>query len=165
MGKIDNEKLFDYNKHNLVYISEYIKLADQKANILLTINIALIGFFANYLKNANLDENVITKVFLIIGVVILIISASIILIKILWPRYNLNVNEYMSWGGIAAHLDKDSYTAKIKDKEFDTFLKDMAEQNYALANVCKAKFKYLKMSTWFFSTGILVVGISWLLDK
>lgn len=164
MNKIDNEKLYDYNKHNLVYISEYIKLADQKSNILLTINIALIGFFANYLKKSNLNEHVISKVFLIIGVAILIISALIIIVKILWPRYNLNVNEYMSWGGIASHSDKDSYTTKIMDKEFDTFIKDMAEQNYALANVCKAKYKFLKISTWFFSSGILVVGISWLFD-
>lgn len=165
MAKINDEKIFDYNKHNLIYISEYIKLADQKASILLTINIALIGFFFNYLKTEGFNENVIFKSFIISGLFLLITSSYIILIKIIWPRYNSNTNEYMSWGGIASFEDGHYYTRKLINRESDQFITDMAEQNYALAKICKTKYKFLKISMWFFSIGIFVVGISWFADK
>ncbi|KOO43082.1 hypothetical protein [Priestia koreensis] len=165
MGKIDNEKLFDYNKHNLVYISDYIKLADQKASVLLTVNIALIGFIFNFLKKSDLNINIINKVFIILGVISLIISGSIIILKIIWPRYNLDANHYMSWAGISAHSNEDIYIDKVVNKEFTDFVQDMLKQNFDLAIVCKAKYKFLKISTWFFIIGLLVTGIAWLLDK
>ncbi|MBR9747566.1 Pycsar system effector family protein [Bacillus cereus] len=165
MKKITEEKLFDYNKHNLVYIGDYIKLADQKASIALTINVALIGFFINYLKEAKWDKLLACKVFLIIGILTLVVSAGIALFKVLWPRYNSNTLEYMSWGGIAAYTNQDDYVKKLKESEENIFIDDMAKQNHALAKVCAVKYKFLKYSFIVFVAGILFSGFSWMLDK
>lgn len=165
MKKITEEKLFDYNKHNLVYIGDYIKLADQKASIALTINVALIGFFINYLRDANWTDSNQYKIALIVGILLLMWSASILLFKVLWPRYNSNTSEYMSWGGIAAYSNSADYAKKLKESEERVFIDDMAKQNHALARVCAVKYKFLKYSFVVFVAGILFSGFAWILDK
>ncbi|SDL43591.1 hypothetical protein SAMN04487922_13418 [Bacillus toyonensis] len=165
MTKITGEKLFDYNKHNLVYIGEYIKLADQKASIVLTINVALIGFFINYLKEADWNKSPVSKVFLIIGILTLVLSAGYALFKVLWPRYNSNTSEYMSWGGIAAYSNPDDYVNKLRESEETVFFDDMAKQNLAVAKICAVKYKFLKCSYFAFVTGILISGFAWIFDK
>lgn len=163
--KIDSEKLFEYHKSNLIYIGEYIKLADQKASILLTINIALIGFLFNYLKTNDLPENVFCKISLPIGVSILIVTAILIISKIIWPRYVSNKDYYMSWSGVAAYDSSTDYSSVLKNTEKEKFLDDMAEQNHAIAKVCEKKYFWLKISSFLFCIGTALSGISWLLDK
>lgn len=49
--QLESATLFDYHKHNLVYIGDNIKFADGKSGILLTVNIALISFIFQMIKN------------------------------------------------------------------------------------------------------------------
>lgn len=165
MNNISTERLFDYHKHNLVYIGDYIKFADQKAGVAITLNIALIGFFFNYIRKANFEEHIVAKVFLIIGIVTLVLSILCFLFKVLWPRYNEDPNQYMSWGGIASFPDAQNYAASFSSRNEEDFIKDMAEQNYFLADVCLKKYKFLRLGFILFSLGTVLATFSWIFDK
>lgn len=159
------DRLYDYHKHNLVYIGDYIKFADQKAGVAITINIALIGFYVHYLKGANLEENILAKVFLILGIIGLLLSIITLLFKVLWPRYSSDKNLYMSWGGISAFDKAQDYSSVFSSINEEDFIKDMETQNYEVAKVCMKKYKYLKLGFIFLSIGTLVSSIAWFFDK
>ncbi|MEM5008348.1 Pycsar system effector family protein [Priestia megaterium] len=165
MSNVPESTLFDYHKHNLVYIGEYIKFADQKAGVAITLNIALVGFFFNYIRGATMSEHVVAKVFLIIGVLTLLVSTLILLFKVLWPRYTTDVSQYMSWGGIASFNSSQDYSAEISSKTNAQFLDDMAQQNYFLGVVCLKKYKSLQLGLLLFAIGTGVSGLAWLFDK
>ncbi|ATF11642.1 hypothetical protein A616_06475 [Brevibacillus brevis X23] len=159
-----NNNLYDYHKHNLVYIGDYIKFADQKAGVGLTLNLAILGYFITYLKTANFSMFVVNKVFLIIGVALLLVS-SFLFFSVIWPRYVGDTRYYMSWGGIGAFKSANEYQLLLKEKTEEQFLDDMATQNHSLAKVCKNKYSFLRWGIMVLIIGIVTTGVSWFFDK
>lgn len=157
----DKNLLVEYHKHNLVYIGDYIKFADAKAGVAISANLIALGFFGNIIKDNNYSVTSLSEIYLIIGVLILA-SASFIFGKVLWPRYLLDKEYYMSWGGIAAFGNSEEYINQIHGQSNQEFLKSMAEQNRALALVCAKKYEYLRIGFELLAIGITLSSLSWL---
>lgn len=156
----DRNLLVEYHKHNLVYIGDYIKFADAKAGVAISANLIALGFFGNKIKENNYVITSLSEIYLLIGVLILA-SASFIFGKVLWPRYLLDKEYYMSWGGIAAFRDSEEYINQIHSQSYQDFSKGMAEQNRALALICARKYENLRIGFELLAIGITLSSLSW----
>ncbi|RNF38874.1 Pycsar system effector family protein [Planococcus salinus] len=154
------ERLYDYHKHNLVYIGDYIKFADTKAGVAISANLILLGFFGNIVRENNYTETSLSEFFLIIGVLFLAL-ASFFFGIVVWPRYSINKEYCMSWAGITAFENDEEYTTLIHNQTNEEFLEGMAKQNRALANICVKKYKYLRTGLIIFMIGIIISLLSW----
>jgi len=164
---MNENNLYDYHKHNLVYISDYIKFADTKAGIFLTINVAIIGFLLKSYKKIHFPLKYVSENinFLLINVALILLLCSVYQFgNIIFPRYPKDKQYYMSWGGMAS-FDKDEYVNKINNTDTTQFLKDMAVQNHDLSIVCINKYARLKKGIWCFVSGSILSGIYFLLNK
>lgn len=141
------QQSYDYHKHNLVYIGDYIKFADAKAGVALSLNLVLLGFLGGKTKGIGYKNLSLIDLGMYLSLLFLLISAYMFIWKILWPRYPKSTEYYMSWGGIATFSTKDDYLdrLKLKFENEDEFLKDMAIQNYDLARVATQKYFFLKV--------------------
>lgn len=162
---MSNDRMFDYHKHNSVYISDYIKFADTKAGVALTVTIIIFSFFIKKLQDKFTSISTLPEA----SIVFLLISLIIIGIGIyylgstIWPRYSVDKNFYHSWGGISAFQDSNEYkiSLSLKFQDENTFLADMASQNYDLAKICKTKYENLRKAFFSVSIGTLLAGITW----
>lgn len=159
---------FDYSKHNLIYITDHIKFADQKAGIGLTIALALIGFFGHQLKGLSLsstfDTWTLAKLLSILGLIIGILSlgtaAWFFLWKVIWPRYITDPRYFLSWGGISCFTEAE-YESKMKGTDTETLIREMSIQNHNLSIVCTSKFQNLKNGFAFLAVGVILTSFSW----
>lgn len=162
MAYTDEQKqLYDYNKYNSNYISDYIKFADAKAGVALSLNLLLIGFFGKFSKDVGFNNLSVSDVGLYLSLISLLISAYFLIYKILWPRYLKGTDYYTSWAGIGSFSNCHDYVERLTSKNQDDFIKDLAIQNYELSKVALAKYFNLKVSLIFLSTGTLIGLLSW----
>nr|WP_281378805.1 Pycsar system effector family protein [Paenibacillus phyllosphaerae] len=101
--------------------------------------------------------------FLLIALLFLIISLYFILWRILWPRYVKSTQLYQSWGGIGSFANLDDYYNYLKQQPEQKFLKDMAAQNYSLAQVCIKKYWNFERAVVFLTTGAISGVAGWML--
>jgi hypothetical protein len=164
----DSEKvgrLYDYHKHNLIYISDYIKFADGKAGVALGATLVMLGFFGKEAKYNGIDCLSLFDYSLIIGLFPLLIACYFFVWKVLWPRYVTDTTLYMSWGGIGSFRTNQEYVDVLSNKDRISFLNDMAEQNYSLSKVCIKKYANLKLGFICLSIGAVMETISWFFTK
>lgn len=161
----DQELLYDYHKHNLVYIGDYIKFADAKAGVALGATLLMLGFFGKAAKKNGFGCLSVSELGILLGLIPLAIACYFFVWKVLWPRYTTNSNLYMSWGGIGSFSDKQAYLNHINGIQKDEFLNDMAIQNYSLADVCLKKYKHLKWGFIALTVGASIESISWFISN
>ncbi|MEO2212769.1 Pycsar system effector family protein [Paenibacillus amylolyticus] len=160
---MDSNTEIDYHKHNAVYISDYIKFVDAKAGIAFGLNIALVGLFAKTLKESwTITALKLSDLLLIFSLLSLLISLYFILWKVLWPRYVKNTQFYHSWGGIASFPHIDDYYTHLKQQPEGKFLKDLAAQNYSLAQVSVKKYQHFERAVIFLTAGGILGVAGWL---
>jgi len=157
----EHKMIFDYHKHNLIYIGDYIKFADTKAGVALSLNIVLIGFLGMESRDIGFKNMSIENVGMYLSLILLIVSAILFIWKILWPRYSKDTSLYMSWGGMGAFSSANDYLNRISSKSITDFINDMANQNYELAKVASKKYHNLKLGFSFLSAGAIIGLISW----
>lgn len=158
------DKLNEYHKFNSAYISDYIKFADTKAGIALSLNLLLLGFLGKIAKEIGSQNLSISDVGIYLGIIFLVISAGLFILKILWPRYTTSTDEYLSWGGIATFSNSNDYIQRLHSKELEEFLEDLAKQNYELSKVAKSKYFFLKCAFIFLSLGSSIGLVSWFIS-
>jgi hypothetical protein len=159
------DRLYDYHKHNLVYIGEYIKFADGKAGVALGATLLMLGFFGKEAKGNGYNCLSISEVGLLLGLIPLIIACYFFIWRVLWPRYTTDATLYMSWGGIGSFLNSSSYVNHIEEVPDIDFLRDMGHQNYSLADVCIKKYKCLQNGFIWLTIGAILESISWFFTK
>ncbi|WP_342577301.1 Pycsar system effector family protein [Psychrobacillus sp. FSL K6-2843] len=157
----EQKQMYDYHKHNITYISDYIKFADTKAGVALSLNLLMIGFLGKASKEIGFNYLSITDVGMYLSLIFLLTSAYFFIFRILWPRYSQNTDFYMSWGGIGSFSNQNDYLIRLGSKSEDEFLEDMAIQNYDLSKVAVAKYSNLKLGFTFLSIGTLIGLFSW----
>lgn len=161
---MDNNREFDYHKHNSVYISDYIKFADAKAGAALGLNVALIGLFAKTLKSSlTITALKLSDLLLMVSLLLLIVALYYILWRVLWPRYVKSTQLYLSWGGIGSFPTMDDYYSHLLQQTDAQFLKDLAAQNYSLAQVCIKKYRNFERAVMFLTIGAISGVAGWLL--
>lgn len=157
----EHSLLYDYHKHNLNYLNEYIKLADTKAGVALSANLLILGFFGNEARKLDICWNSLQNVGLHVGVLLLLPSLYFFIWKVIWPRYSTNQNQYLSWGGIGSFSNSTKYSQKLYDVGEKKLIEDMGKQNYEIAKVCIKKYKNLKIGFSTMSIGAFIVSLSW----
>lgn len=161
---MDSNREFDYHKHNSTYISDYIKFADAKAGVALSLNVVLIGIFAKTLKSTwKINSLKLSDLLLLASLLLLAFAMYYILWRVLWPRYPKNTQLYLSWGGLGSYASIDDYYNHLKQQPDTKFLKDMAAQNYALAQVCIKKYRDFERAVIFLTLGTVTGVFGWLL--
>jgi hypothetical protein len=163
--KESRDRLYDYHKHNLVYIGDYIKFADGKAGVALGATLLMLGFFGKEAKDNGISCLSISEAGLLLGLIPLIIACFYFIWRVLWPRYTTDTNLYMSWGGIGSFLNGPTYVSHIEGVSDIDFLHDMGQQNYSLAEVCIKKYKFLKYGFIWLTIGAIIESISWFFSK
>ncbi|EMX0192417.1 hypothetical protein AAFX88_003422 [Bacillus cereus] len=159
--KEDRDRLYDYHKHNLVYIGDYIKFADTKAGVALGANLVLLGFFGSEAKKVGFSGLSFAEYSLLIGLAPLLIACFIFVLKVLWPNYTTGTSAYMSWGGIGSFPSSREYLNRLNPVSDKQFINDMARQNHSLADVCLTKYKNLKLGFIFLTSGTIIETVSW----
>lgn len=168
MTKLELQEQYDYHKHTSVYISDYIKFADTKAGVAISVAGLLFAYSFITLKDKVTNKSPCTLLadwtfypqlfsilFLAYGLKFLIFT--------IWPRYLVDKKIYQSWGGIGAFSEPSEYTKFLNQKFEDKsqFLHDLAEQNHALAKGCVKKYSNLKSGFFWIVLGTVVGGIGW----
>lgn len=166
--------LYDHNKHQNLYISDYIKFADGKAGFTFGVATLLFGYFIIEWKHIWEKKGITDPIVLnnwlfygyLIGLVLLAIGI-VFLILTVWPRYVIDRTFYHSWGGISAFDENRpaDYQAAVRRKiqSPSTFLDDMMTQNHTLAWVCRKKYTSLRRGYFFLAVSFAVTGITWIL--
>ncbi|MGR5988635.1 Pycsar system effector family protein [Bacillus sanguinis] len=137
--QLESATLFDYHKHNLVYIGDNIKFADGKSGILLTVNIALISFIFQMIKNISFPiqnwHGIVLNLSILIALLFLLYSAFQF-VSVLLPRFPKTREYYMSWGGMAS-FTLTEYISKISSITHEELLHDMAKTKSRFSkNMC-----------------------------
>jgi hypothetical protein len=168
MTRLEPQEQFEYHKHTSVYISDYIKFADTKAGVAISVTGLLIAFSFITLKNKVSGKSIYTLLTdwsfypQLLSILLLAYGLKYLLFTI-WPRYLVDKNIYHSWGGIGAFSKSSEYIEfldeKIQDK--NQFLNEFAEQNHALAVVCVKKYSNLKPGFFWIALGAIIGGVGW----
>lgn len=156
--------LYDYHKHNLAYIGDYIKFAEVKAGVGITATFTLLAFFGNEVKENGINYLSAIEIIMLMGLIPLILACYFFIWKVLWPRYSTDTTFYMSWGGIGSFSNAKKYVNEVNNKYRKQFLNDMAIQNYDLAKICLSKYKYLKKAFVWLSIGVIVESLCWFIQ-
>ena len=159
--KEDRDQLYDYHKHNLVYIGDYVKFADGKAGVGLGAALVMIGFFGKIAKGNGFTHLTFAEYSLLVGLLPLAAACYLFILKVLWPNYPSSTREYMSWGGIGSFLDSQEYINRFNSLSKEQLVKDMADQNHSIAKVCLDKYKNLKKGFFCLTIGTIVETLSW----
>ena len=166
------ERIYDYGKHNMMYIEANINKADTKAGVALTVSTALLGFFISKIKEAEIEFFGWWLLFTCLGL-LLLFGAILCLGLVFWPRYKKDLTLYMSWGGISAFgqngpfqpIDPngqvDYWNHLNLPTQKDQFIRDLAYQNYNLAVVCAKKYFWLRCGIVCLGAGTLLCTAVW----
>ncbi len=171
MSNSQSIDLYDNNKHQSLYISDYIKFADGKAGFTFGAATILFGFFVNewkkeWPKNVTFEALKDWTFSSYLSGLILFALGIYFLVFTVWPRYLIKEALYQSWGGISAYKKPNDYASTVKSKVVNAnlFLDDMLRQNHALAMVCRRKFTNLRRAYWLLALALVITGGTWIIN-
>jgi len=128
------------------HLNTYIKLADQKASILLTAQFAFLGLFANALRTLLPETGTLFH-----GVAILTALVGLIGIGfagwVIYPRTDPPAEDgdgFIFWGDILEHGSATSYRDAFTQLDEDGLHAEVVRENYALADIAETKYTYLR---------------------
>lgn len=154
--EIDDKKLLEFSYHENIYLSDYIKTADTKASMVITLNGVVIGFVINKLRNvlSVFFQNFWFNAMLVVGGIALIFSYWFTL-RLIFPNLsNKSGNGIIFWEDISKIELKDYYS---KVKYYANILDEMIKQNYYLAKTATRKYNLLKFSFIFSYIGYILI--------
>lgn len=126
------------------HLNRYIALADNKASILLTAQIAFLGLFANAMRYLSIESPVVwwsallSAGFTVAGV---FLSGWVV-----YPRTPKPEEGLIFWENIIAYGSKSEYREAFEALEDGDSQEQLLEENYDLATVAHNKYRYLQWS-------------------
>jgi hypothetical protein len=127
------------------HLNSYIKLANQKASILLTAQLAYIAIFSGMLKDAWISTDLVFQVVAIVTVTISM-AAAYFAARTVYPDTPDTSEGLILWESI---LDRElvDYKNEIREEnDEDDFLGELLDENYQLARVANRKYNHLRYS-------------------
>jgi len=133
------------------HLNTYIKLADQKASILLTAQFAFLGLFANALRTLLPETGTLFH-----GVAILTALSGFIGIIcagfVIYPRTQPPANNdagFIFWEDILDHSSSTAYNDAFTELNETALRDELVAENYALAEITETKYRYLRWALRF----------------
>ncbi len=160
----------DFAKETYSSVKKFITLADNKANITITIQSLLVSIglgaslLANTIQNLKiLDQMIVTVLFILIVSTFIILSfvgigfsISVYFAKLDKSKFNdTDINGSVYFGDIAKEENSEEYYKKINNLNEDTIIKNYTEQIYILSTITSKKMKNANRSI--FLTGINLI--------
>ncbi|UHH25672.1 Pycsar system effector family protein [Halobacterium noricense] len=143
----------EFSKLTKDHLNSYIKLANQKASILLTAQLAFLGIFINGLRQPTLKEDQLLLVVTTLTAISAVIAAFYAA-RTIYPNTPETTQGLLLWDSIVEKgLDK--YKEEIVSADEDAYIDELIEENYQLARVSKKKYQNLRFSI--ISTGMMVL--------
>jgi hypothetical protein len=143
----------EFSRLTYEHLNSYIKLANQKASILLTAQLAYLAISANALNKGLIMEN---KQIQIISVVTALTSAgaAYFAARTVYPDTPDTTQGLLLWESILENRAEE-YQQIILENDPDDFLIELLDENYQLARVADTKYNHLRNSLRL--TGVMVL--------
>jgi|GEM_PF-5411435 len=135
----------EFTQLSYEHLNRYIKLANQKASILLTAQLAYIAIFANTLSQVQISQDITVQV-LGIGTVVIAAGAAYFAARTVYPDTpDKEDGGLMLWGSILEY-ERDGYKQRIIGDDSGDLLSELLDENYQLAKVAHKKYDRLRNS-------------------
>lgn len=141
----DEQESFVYAVQS--HLNTYIKVADQKASILLTAQLAFLGLFTNALRTLFPDTGLLFHSLAALTAVAAL--AGIFLAGwVVYPRTQPpDADEgFFFWNDILDYPSATSYGDALAELEDDGIHDELTSENYTLAEIAQEKYYYLRWS-------------------
>ena len=135
------------------HLNSYIRLANQKASILLTAQLAFLGLMGNFLKQTWAVSNSTFQFAFLAAVVAALISIFFAAATV-YPNTPETSQGLILWSSITAKGPK-KYKRLLQEKERVDLYNEILDENYQLAEVADSKYSRLRRSILW--TGAMVV--------
>ncbi|TKX61119.1 hypothetical protein EXE48_08715 [Halorubrum sp. ASP1] len=138
------------------HLNQYISLADNKASILLTAQIAFLGLFANAVSDLSIESQIVRwGAILSVGFTV----AGVFLSGwVVYPRTPKPETGLIFWENIIEYDSKEEFRDEFKQLEDGRAQTELIEENYDLATVASSKYCFLRWSLRF-TAGTVVFAV------
>lgn len=147
------DQVIKFLEQTHAHLNQNINLADQKASILLTADIAFLGLFANLIESNWGSSTEIFK----IGSLVTIIAAVIGIVLAGWtvyPRTPKESGSLMYFGAISGR-SLDQYQHELADLNKELALEELVNENHNLSIVAANKFQNFRRGL--LATAVMIV--------
>lgn len=140
------------------HINGYIKVADQKASILLSGQLAFLALSTNFVPSEWSNLAICVK-FLVVLTVLFALGGILYSILTVTPREETQGQAgYILWKDILEHKDEDQFVENAKALTEDDVIQSLGKEVYKISKVADQKYDNLRVSIYM--TGIfLFLGI------
>ncbi|EJN56901.1 Pycsar system effector family protein [Halogranum rubrum] len=155
----DEQEAFVYAVQD--HLNTYIRVADRKASILLTAQLAFLGLFSNALRTLFPGTGLVFQALAILsagaGVAGIFLAGWVV-----YPRTQPpDADEgFFFWDDILAHTTAADYGEALTGLETDGVHDELTSENYTLAEVAQEKYHYLRWSLRATAVMIILACIS-----
>lgn len=148
-GNLDNK---EFSRLTQNHLNGYIKLANQKASILLTAQLAFLGIFISTLRRPGIGDDK-TLLWMTILTILSALTAALFAARTIYPNTPETNRGLLLWYSIK-QKGLSQYKSEINDADSEVLLDELIEENFQLAKVADEKYKNLRYSIQ--STGVMV---------
>jgi hypothetical protein len=141
-------------KQTIVHLNTYIKVADQKASILLTAQFAFLGFSVTVINDILPATSPEFRMFAALGAVSGL-AGAFFSGAVVFPRTPKARTGFIFWEHILEFESREKFQDNFNNLSDEDALHELTKQNYSLAKVAEQKYQYLRYSL--FSTAAMVV--------
>lgn len=127
-------------------LNHNIALADRKASIVFTLATAVVVFVLQ--RNPAVlrgDEGAVVQA-MWIGVLLALLTSAAAAFGVVFPRIHRRRNGFLFWSSVARHETAAGYAAHVSGQSSDVLLSARFEHCHALASICQAKYRLLRLS-------------------
>jgi len=127
------------------HLNTYIKLADQKASILLTGQFAFLGLAAtvvvDILSETTTEFHILAGLGTVCGLGGMLFAGLVI-----FPRTPKAKEGYIFWEHILEHDSREQFQDQFSELNESEILDELVKENYSLAKVAQQKYRHLRIA-------------------
>lgn len=135
---------YEFAERTHDHLNRYISLADRKASLLLSAQLAFLGLFANVVRTGWQGSAFCFKLITFL-VVAFGLAAAIFAGLVVYPRTPDTDDGLMFWSSILSQ-PIDEYVDEVSSLDDDSALEALLRENYMLASVANSKYKNLRIT-------------------
>lgn len=152
---MDHEELLQLShKH----INAYIKVADQKASILLSGQLAFFALSANFVPSEWNNFGINVKASIILTVILALGGVLFSILTVTPQEETQGRAGYILWKDILEHKNEDQFVENTKALTEDDVIQSLGEEVYKISKVADQKYDNLRISIYL-TGAFLLMGI------
>jgi hypothetical protein len=142
------------------YISECIRVADQKVAFLFAVTTTLLTFLLSQAKGKEWPKTIpylLSPDTLLGAAIVLLMVSTLYAAYVVFPRLWKSSRCYIFWESISSYPSEKEYTSEAMRISPSEFIRDKFDNCYQLSRLCQEKYRYLNraimwgLSGWVFT--------------